>query len=90
MYELFEKLSKFRSKPNDYISNELYLTVPNEKLIKYLTTFKTDICLCLDESKFFEKNLDSIVVEEAVDKKKNRDKDKEKGNKWIPHEEELG
>jgi len=29
-------------------------------MIKYLVTFKKDICDCLDQSKFFDKSMDNI------------------------------
>lgn len=61
MYELFERLHKNRGNTEDMLTNELFALVPNEKLVKYLVTFKEDICKCLDESKFFEKSLDGIV-----------------------------
>lgn len=35
--------------------------VPNEKLAKYLVTFKNDICVCLEQMRFFEKSIEGIV-----------------------------
>ena len=51
-------------------------TVPNQELVKYLVTFRDDICKCLEQSKFFEKSLDGIIDEEKVTP--NRKKGKEK------------
>lgn len=48
MYELFERLHKNRGNTEDILTNELFALVPNEKLVKYLVTFKDDICKCLD------------------------------------------
>ena len=48
----------------DALSSELFLAVPNEKVVKYLVTFRDDICKCLEMSKFFEKSLDGIVEDE--------------------------
>lgn len=66
------------------MASELFLVVQNEKLVKYLITFKNDICDCLEQSKFFEKTIEISIDETATEKKKGREK--EKGNKWIPHE----
>jgi antiviral helicase SLH1 len=86
MYELFERLVKMKDRNEDDLTNELFTIVSNEKLVKYLVTFKKDICECLEQSKFFEKSIDGLV--EEPEKKKVREK--EKTNKWIPKEEELG
>jgi hypothetical protein len=66
-------LYKERDQPDDYLFNELFTLVSNEKLVKYLITFKKDICDCLTESKFFEKSLEGLV-EEPVEKKKGKEK----------------
>jgi len=39
-----------------------------------LTTFKDDICECLEQSKFFEKTIDISIDEAPGDKKKGKDK----------------
>jgi hypothetical protein len=44
MYELFERLHKFKDKQDEALASELFNIVPNEKLVKYLITFKQDIC----------------------------------------------
>lgn len=74
MYELFERLYKNRGNTEDILTNELFSLVPNEKLVKYLVTFKDDICKCLEESKFFDKSLDGIVDEAAPEKKRVKEK----------------
>ncbi len=61
MYELLDRLHRLQSKNNETLMNELMSVVPHEKLAKYLVTFKTDICSCLDQMRFFEKSIDGIV-----------------------------
>lgn len=53
MYELFERLYKSKEISAENLANELFTIVPHEKLVKYLTTFRKDICECLEQSKFF-------------------------------------
>jgi hypothetical protein len=86
MYELFDKLYKNRESTEDILANELFVLVPNEKLVKYLVTFREDVCKCLEQSKFFEKSLDGIVDEAPQQKKQGREK--EKSTRWMPQEAE--
>ncbi len=44
MYELFERLHKLKDNKDEALASELFNIVPNEKLVKYLITFKQDIC----------------------------------------------
>jgi len=70
MYSLFEHLNNNQGTTEDNLASGLYTLVQDEKLVKYLVTFKTDICKCLEQSKFFEKSIDGIIDDPTPEKKK--------------------
>lgn len=54
LYDIFEKLSKYRGESDGYLYHEFNLIIPDEvEAIKYLITFRKELCLFLDENKFF-------------------------------------
>lgn len=82
MYSLFENLNNNKGNTDDNLASGLYNLVQDQQLVKYLVTFKNDICKCLEQSKFFDKSIDGIISDQTPDKK-NKVKEKEKPTRWI-------